>query len=150
MINRYTVGENENVDDIARKFGVSTIDIVKANNLNSYYLKPGTVLIIPEQSDSVFLDYVVKKGDSLYSIAENFNTNPVILSEINGLKLYDYIYPNQVIIVPKENTKLYITKEGDTINSLIDSGTLSLEDLQRYNKNLYLIPEQLIISVDRK
>ena len=93
---------------------------------------------------------MVKKGDSLYSIAENFNTDPVILSEINGLKLYDYIYPNQVIIVPKENTRLYITKEGDTINSLIDSGTFSLEDLQKYNKNLYLIPEQLIISVDRK
>ena len=61
MINRYTVGENENVDDIARKFGVSTIDIVKANNLNSYYLKPGTVLIIPEQSDSVFFRLCGKK-----------------------------------------------------------------------------------------
>lgn len=150
MVERYTVRENETLDDVARKFGISTIDIVKANNLDSYYLNPGTVLVIPKESDSVFLDYIVKQGDSLYSIAEEFGTDPVILSEINGLKLYDYIYPNQIIIVPKENTKLYITKEGDTINNLIEKGHLTLNDLPKYNKNLYLIPEQLIISVEKK
>ncbi len=150
MVQRYTVTKQETLDDVAKKFGVSTIDIVKANNLDTYYLNPGTVLIIPKESESVFLDYVVKKGDSLYSIAEEFGTDPVILSEINGLKLYDYIYPNQIIIVPKENTKLYITQEGDTINSLIEKGHLTLNDLPTYNKNLYLIPEQLIISVDKK
>lgn len=144
----YTVEKGETLDSIARKFGISTLDLINANNLNSYYLTAGTILNIPSPTNSVFLDYVVKKGDTLYNIAEEFNTDPTILAEINGLKLYDYIYPNQIIIVPRENTRLYITKEGDTIRKLIEDGKLKISDLESYNKNLYLIPEQLIISVD--
>lgn len=144
----YTVEEFDTLDSIARKFGISTLDIIKENNLDSYSLTPGTVIRIPSSRDSAFIDYFVKKGDSLYSIAEKYNTDPTILAEINGLKLYDYIYPNQIIIVPKSNTKLYITKEGDTIRNLLDSGKVNLSDLEKYNKNIYLIPGQLIISVE--
>jgi len=142
----YIVKNNDTLDSIARDFGVSTIDIINTNNLNSYYLTPGMSLIIPSSSESVFIDYVVRQGDSLYSIANRYNTDPVTLAEINGLKLYDYIYPNQIIIIPREGTKLYITKEGDTINSLIRDGRVTLNDLEKYNRNVYLVPEQLIIS----
>jgi len=107
----YIVKNNDTLDSIARDFGVSTIDIINTNNLNSYYLTPGMSLIIPSSSESVFIDYVVRQGDSLYSIANRYNTDPVTLAEINGLKLYDYIYPNQIIIIPREGTKLYITKK---------------------------------------
>lgn len=144
----YTVEANDTLYTIANKFGVSTLDIINKNNLNSYYVTKGMILNIPTPTESLFLDYVVKKGDSLYSISRIYNIDPVILAEINGLKLYDYIYPNQIIIIPKENTKLYITKEGDTIRSLINEGKINLSDLERYNRNVYLVPEQLIISVD--
>ena len=142
----YIVKENDTLDSIARNFGVSTIDIINSNNLSSYYLIPGTTLIIPSPNDSVFIDYTVNKGDSLYSIANKYNTDPVILAEINGLKLYDYIYPNQIIIVPKKGINLYITKEGDNIGSLINNSQVTLNDLQRYNKNIYIMPGQLIIT----
>lgn len=145
----YIVKQNDTLDSIANKFGVSTLDIINANNLNSYFLTPGTNLIIPSSNNSVFIDYVVKKGDSLYSIANKYNTNPNVLAEINGLKLYDYIYPNQIIIIPRANTKLYITKEGDSIRSLIKDGKLSLSELEQYNQNLYLLPGQLIIGLNR-
>ncbi|MBQ7136594.1 MAG: LysM peptidoglycan-binding domain-containing protein [Bacilli bacterium] len=142
----YIVKENDTLDSIARRFNVSTIDIIKANNLNTYFLVPGTNLIIPSVDDSLFIDYVVNKGDSLFSISQRYNINPVILAEINGLKLYDYIYPNQIIIVPKENTKLYITQDGDTLNSIINRMNTNLSDLEKYNKNIYLAPGQLIVG----
>ena len=145
MIN-YTVSEGDTLDSIAKKYGVSTIDIINSNNLNSYYLTPGIILNIPSSMDSAFIDYTVQNGDTLYSIARRYNVDPVILSEINGLKLYDYIYPKQIIIVPKDNTNLYITREGDTLDKLISSGIVTLNDLNKYNRNIHLMPEQLIIG----
>lgn len=145
MIN-YTVSEGDTLDSIAKKYGVSTIDIINSNNLNSYYLTPGIVLNIPSSMDSAFIDYTVQNGDTLYRIARIYDVDPVILSEINGLKLYDYIYPNQIIIVPKSSTNLYITREGDTLNKLISSGIVTLNNLNKYNRNIYLMPEQLIIG----
>lgn len=146
----YTVVEGDTLDNIASKFGVSTLDIISMNNLNSYFLTPGINLVIPSSSSSAFIDYTVKKGDSLYSISQQYNTDPVILAEINGLKLYDYIYPDQIIVVPRPNTRLYITKEGDTINTLIGDNKLTLEDLARYNRNITLVPGQLIVSVNNR
>lgn len=146
----YTVVEGDTLDNIARKFGVSTLDIISMNNLNSYFLTPGINLVIPSSSSSAFIDYTVQKGDSLYSISQKYNTDPVILAEINGLKLYDYIYPDQIIIVPRPNTSLYITKEGDTIRSLIEDNKLTFEDLARYNRNVTLVPGQLIVSVNNQ
>lgn len=142
----YIVKENDTLDSIARNFNVSTIDIIKANNLNTYFLTPGINLIIPSVDDSLFIDYIVNKGDSLFSVAQKYNTNPVILAEINGLKLYDYIYPNQIVIVPKSGTKLYITENGDTLNSIMNKMNTNISDLEKYNKNIYLAPGQLIIG----
>jgi len=142
----YIVKENDTLDSIARNFNVSTIDIIKANNLNTYFLTPGINLIIPSVDDSLFIDYIVNKGDSLFSVAQKHNTNPVILAEINGLKLYDYIYPNQIVIVPKSGTKLYIIENGDTLNSIMNKMNTNISDLEKYNKNIYLAPGQLIIG----
>ena len=46
--------------------------------------------------------YTVNKGDTLYSISKKFNVNPKLVSELNGLKVEEYIYPNQTLIIPKK------------------------------------------------
>ena len=55
--------------------------MLKLNNLNSSNLSIGQVLKIPS-SDIL---YSVKKGDSLYSIARNFNTTVDIIQKKNNL-----------------------------------------------------------------
>ena len=42
-------------------------------------------------------DYVVKKGDTLCSIARNFNTTYQVLAEINNIENPNLIFPNQVL-----------------------------------------------------
>ena len=44
----YTVVEGDDLYDIAIRWGVSTAEIMKANNLESDKLVPGTSLIIPD------------------------------------------------------------------------------------------------------
>ena len=68
-----------------------------------------------------------------------------MLSMLNGLDNEDYIYPNQVIMIPKENVRIYITAEGDTLQNIIKVINADTNKFLMENNNLYLLPEQLII-----
>ena len=76
----YTVKKGDSLYSIAKKYNTTVNDIVNLNYLKSTNLSIGQVLRIPEtytkEEDMImpnFTNYVVKKGDSLYSIAKNFN-----------------------------------------------------------------------------
>lgn len=88
--------------------------------------------------------YTIESGDTLYKIAKQFNVNAKLLAELNGLKLEDYIYPNQTIKIPKKGVKYYITKEGDTLKIVSNIFGKSEEDLIKQNKTIYLLPTQMI------
>lgn len=90
--------------------------------------------------------YTIKKGDTLYQISRNYNINPNLLAAINGLNLNDYIYPDQTIMVPKNNFSYYITKDGDTISSVADTFGSNIEKIIKYNQTIYLQPSQLIVN----
>ena len=53
-----------------------------------------------EIKDTYFQYYKIESGDSLYKIAKKYNVNPNLLANLNGLDMDDYIYPNQVILIP--------------------------------------------------
>ena len=54
----------------------------KENNLTSNLLNIGQVLKIPSNKSNT---YIVKKGDTLYSIAKNYNTSVNNIKKINNL-----------------------------------------------------------------
>ena len=91
-----------------------------------------------------YMTYEIKNGDTLYSISKNYNVNTKLLAELNGLDLNDYIYPGQLILVPKKNISYYITKDGDTLSNVSKIFEISEEKLIDQNKSIYLIPEQVI------
>jgi membrane-bound lytic murein transglycosylase D len=87
--NEYVVGHGDNLNTIAKKFNVSVEEIKKWNDLDSEALKYGTTLKIvktaesetavaqiktqkPDKKQNYKTEsiYVVKKGDSLYSISQ--------------------------------------------------------------------------------
>lgn len=142
----YIVQEGDNIITIARRFGVRIIDIITTNNLSdATYLEPGTELIIPRQTASPFTYHIVKKGDTLYSIAEMHNISVDDLVAINGLKKDEYLHIDQRIMVPAKNTKVYITKEGETLKSVSDSLKIPQAELISVNEQIFLLPEQMLI-----
>lgn len=146
MFSEYIVGINETINDISSKFGVPINEIIRINErLNYSNLMPGVRIKIPNDVNENFIYYKIKKGDSLYRIANENNIVVDMLAEINGLDLYDYLYPNQIIMIPRKGVKLYVTKEGDTLNSVLNMTKSNVISLINNNKNLYLLPEQLII-----
>lgn len=142
----YIVKEGDNIATIAKKYNISIVDLINQNNLeNVYYLEPGLELIIPEEKAPLgFTHYTVKKGDNLYEIAKHYNISVKDLSELNGLEINEYIYPEQRLLVPEEGVQVYITKDGDTIQTIIDKLGTNREEIFVYNPKIYLLPEQLI------
>lgn len=99
--------------------------------------------------ESYFDYYTIKKGDSLYQIARENNVNPALLAALNGLNQNDYIYPNQIIMIPKPDYSYYITKDGDTLNTVANTFNCTINDLIQYNQTIYLRDGQLIVNKNK-
>lgn len=89
----YTVKKGDSLYSIARAYNTSVNDIISLNNLKSTSLSIGQVIRIPEKytppDDMViptYVNYTVKKGDSLYSIAKKYNTTVDAIVKDNNLK----------------------------------------------------------------
>ncbi len=112
--NIYIVKKGDTLFDIAALKGVSVNDIKKANNLNSDLLSIGQVLIIPSITTGE-INYVVQKGDNLYSIANKYGVT------IDDIKLLNDLNSNtlqigQILKIPgSANYNTYIVKKGDTL-----------------------------------
>ena len=85
-----------------------------------------------------YIEYVVKKGDSLYTIAQKYGVSVTELTDINMLTS-NVIYPNQVLLVPSTNEHLeflldvYVTKEDDTFDKIARISGVDVEKLAMYN-----------------
>lgn len=84
--NTYVVKSGDNLYSIARRFGTSVNDIIRLNNLPGTSLSIGQTLVIPNNSSGSSNTYVVKSGDSLYSIARKFNVSVDSIKSKNNLK----------------------------------------------------------------
>ena len=91
-----------------------------------------------------YMTYEIKKGDTLYQISKFYDVNTKLLAELNGLKLDDYIYPGQTLLVPKKDVSYYITKEGDTLGNVSNIFDVKEDEIVEQNKTIYLMPGQMI------
>ncbi len=146
MYNVYTVKKGDTIEKISQNFNVPIFDLISINNLQgAYRLIQGQNLKIPVLGNKVFDYYTVKKGDSVYGIAKKFNIEPQNLLLLNRIGVNDYIYPNQQIIVPKEDVDIYFTKRGDSLQKLMGENEITANELLSYNNQIYLLPNQLLI-----
>lgn len=101
----YTVRYGDRLADIARLYGTTVQAIAAANGiLNPNYIYPGQRLVIPGgyvPPTPVVTTYYVQYGDNLTSIAMRFGTTPQILASYNSIPFPYYIYPGQVLLIPR-------------------------------------------------
>ena len=96
-----------------------------------------------------FSYYQVNNGDTLYMIAKQNNIDASLLARLNGLNETDYIYPKQVLLIPRAGSILYFTAVGDTLDSVAKKFKISMNDLISKNQKIYLQPEQLIVDINK-
>ncbi len=148
---------------VAKKFNVPVKDLQKANTVKK--LSVGQVLRVPGQASgegapavaetkkwaSKRANYVVRQGDSVWSIAKQFETDPSTLLQANGMKGSATLKVGQKLFVPdagREETKKaqaqaqtvrkelvsYQVRQGDTLWSIAKRFGVSAEDLLSWNK----------------
>lgn len=146
MYDKYTVGYNESLNDIATYFNTTKEELMSINNLyDETMLRAGMDIAVPISND-YFTTYTVNSGDNLYAIARRYNINPTLLAALNGLNMEDYIYPNQQIMIPKSGYSFYITKDGDTLSLVADKFKKNADEIIKMNQTIYLLPGQLMIN----
>ena len=92
----YSVAPGDTLSSIARNFGTTVNDIARYNGISDPdIIYPGQTLriAIPENATPEW--YVVREGDTLYSIANKFNTTVDRLAQLNDIKNPNLIYPRK-------------------------------------------------------
>lgn len=133
--NYYTVKSGDSLWSISRKFGVTVNELKKVNNLSSNLLSIGQNLIIPgKKNNTSSNEYVVKKGDTLYGIANKYNVRVDNLKSYNNLST-DSLSIGQIIKIPdnKVNSNEYVVKSGDTLYSISKKYGVSVDELMSVN-----------------
>ncbi len=119
---------------------------MNGNNMNNSANMNGSNNMNSDTNGNDYFEYyTVQKGDSLYQIGLKYNLTQQEIANLNGLELNEYIFPGQKLMIPRKGVKMYITKDGDTLSNIASSLGLTQEEIINTNRNIYLLPEQLIV-----
>ena len=134
--NYYVVKKGDSLWSIARANGLTVDELKSLNNLSSNVLHVGDTLLI-SSADSTGDNgndnyYVVKSGDTLWSIARKYNLSVNELKALNNLSS-NALSVGQRLIVGKESSNDYVVSAGDTLWAIARKFNVSIDDIKALN-----------------
>ncbi|MFO8164536.1 MAG: LysM peptidoglycan-binding domain-containing protein [Thermodesulfobacteriota bacterium] len=162
---RHIVRKGESLSVIANKYRTTVRAIMSLNGLrSSHYIKSGWKLKIPTRRQYAssnkapspgpdikpkekFVEYVVRKGDSLWKIANQLGTTTKAIQSVN--KLHDtHLCIGQSLVIPQDQssfteiaTQRYTVLKGDSPYMIARKYRMNLSDFLKINK---LVPRSTI------
>lgn len=138
----YTVKSGDTLYKIANSYNVSVDKIKSANKLTSNTLSIGQKLLIPtvttdvtenDKPSSAGINYVVVKGDNLYTIANKYGVSVNDIKSLNNLKS-NTLQIEQVLKIPgTESYTNYTVKKGDSLWKIANTYGVTVNDLVKTN-----------------
>ncbi|RPJ71761.1 MAG: LysM peptidoglycan-binding domain-containing protein, partial [Desulfobacteraceae bacterium] len=159
----HKVRKGESLASLARRYGSDEKSIRQANNLRGpAALTPGRTLRIPLVDcppdpptaaaaangagpvKRPVVEHVVRRGDSLYNIAQRYNTSVQEIQRQNQLKGTEITLGQRLTMppaapqraqgpAPKPRPTVYAVRPGDTLHGIARSHNMSLEQLLALN-----------------
>ena len=108
-----------------------------------------------ESSSENTIIYIVKKGDTLTSIAKKYNTTISLITSLNSnIKNPNLIYVGQKLTLISNtfnnSSNIYIVKKGDTLTSIANKYNITIKQLVSLNgitnPNLIFPGQKIIIN----
>ncbi len=139
----YIVKKGDSLWSIANKYGITVKELKEINKLTSNTLKVGQTLKLTKNDEMIpedYLIYKVKKGDSLWDIAKEYNTTVDTLKKINNLS-NDKLTINQQLFIPKNNNSSvkntgeinYVVQKGDNLWTIANKYDTTINDIKNLN-----------------
>lgn len=144
MYRVYEIMSDDTLEKISKDNCIACEEICRLNGIDSNDFVPGKFIVLPN-NDNLYDIYIVQNGDTLFSLSKKFNIELKSLYAINGLDDGDYIYPGQELLIPKNGFSVYVTKENENLLGISDNINVPISEIVRYNPNLFLNSDQLII-----
>ncbi|MCI9586037.1 MAG: LysM peptidoglycan-binding domain-containing protein [Bacilli bacterium] len=141
--NTYTVKSGDSLWSIAQKYNTTVNELKALNALTSNNLQVGQILTVPgagtpSQPTPGGNTYTVKNGDSLWSIAQKYNTTVNTLKSLNGLTSND-LQIGQTLKLPGDigetpvESNTYTVKAGDSLWSIANRYGITVNELKALN-----------------
>lgn len=157
--NTYTVKAGDTLYRIAAQNN-TTVDILKQlNNLTTNTLSIGQILKLPSteiiEIPSTAINYTIKAGDTLYSIAKKYDTTVDKIKQLNNLTTNTLSIGQQVTIPTTQfvetptTTKTHTVVPGDTLYSIARNYNTTINNIKSLNNlttDILTIGQQLLIS----
>ena len=164
----YLVKKGDTLYSIARNNNVTVDTIMKDNNLTSNNLTVGSTIKIRVPDSGIgaieecfgvdytppvgsnTINYTVKKGDSLYKIANNYNTSVANIVNLNNLQ-NNNLSIGQILKIPVTSSssgQTYTVKAGDNLYSIARKFNTTVDNIKKknnLNSNSLSIGQKLII-----
>ena len=137
IINYGYINNNDDINNVINNYERYAESVVKA--ISDYY---GV-----DYNKTLDNEYIVKKGNSLWSISNKYGITVNDLKQYNNLKT-NLISVGQVLKIPKISNDYYIVKKGDSLYSISKKFNTSVNDIKSLNNltsNLLSINQKLLI-----
>ena len=122
----HTIQPEETIDKIAFRYGFSLREIELANAIypGSRKLIAGDKLVIPNRF------HIVKEGQSLLSISERYNLDPLQLSSYNDLSDANVLMIGDKLLLP---FFIHVTYENETIKDIAGRYEREINEIIEFN-----------------
>jgi len=165
----YKVKKGDTLYRISKNYNVSLAELKRLNNLFHNNIYVGQILKIPVQLNTKQKNtgikktyYIVKKGDTLYSISKKYGVSVEELKKINNLKTSKIkigqkliVYEAHQILQNEEEAEkdfiLYEVKEGETLYTISLKTNVPINLLKSLNNlkdNVVFVGQKLKIPYD--
>lgn len=151
----YIVKSGDSLWSISKKYGISVDQLKTENNLKSNTLSIGQYLKIPTISNNEegMEYYIVKSGDTLWSIARNNNTTVDNIKTLNNLKNNTLTAGQRLIIKnttgsTPNNGNYYTVVKGDSLYKIANKYNTTVDKLKTLNNltsNTLSIGQKLLL-----
>ena len=143
-----TVVKGDTLQKIATRCGTTVAALMRANPdiKNRSLIYPGQVIMLPgaiiRGTGSTDI-YIIQRGDTLFKLANRFNTTVDRLLELNAaITNRNVIYEGQRLNIPSNRTpdpvagQTYIVRRGDTLRSIASRFGTTVEVLLKLNPSI--------------
>lgn len=146
----YIVQPGDTLYKIANKYNMTVNELKTLNNLTNNVLNIGQRLKVVKNDMPAANVYIVKSGDSLYSIAKRYGVSVDELKRVNN-KTSNLLTIGESLKIPLDNqdNNYYTVKSGDSLWSISQKFNTTVDNLKRLNNlnsNILSIGMNLKIS----